>query len=524
MRYAFRTFLPGQFKVLALMVIVMFISATAPVAASLPATAPTADAATAPTADAVTEPAFLNVNPGIRIECGYSEVVALLRILSTASGIGRGSEALAAPFLGSEGIVNDFGAIMKSVNQGFYLLPGEGKASEREFRSTLDALMILASAARDLDEFMFTAQAVIPGKVAVNFRRVLESGLKLYGEIYGPSDTLTELHALKQKRKSDAEGFLAKVESMMVSVVPERAIRVMVVPVIHPGKKSGDEGKSHKFNLRSQSLGTLQILEVVRGGSAVDQLDVLIHEVCHYLFRHSSKMDDLLGRMKTLDQPWGAIAAVYFEEALVTALGNGLAPKYLEFVRKGDKSWYADEMIDGFARALYPDVEELFNNKRILNQDFAVRATELFKNRFPAALSSPAVILKEITIFFQAHSDLKKEMIHIFQRRAGSTSIMVSSPIDHPISREMFMERSGTMIFLLRHDEFDSLKGYDFQWFSDQNFSEKSGNIPMAAGRLENGKGVFVLVFDNLEELDQMVEHLGAMEKIPAEWIRVFRP
>lgn len=132
-----------------------------------------------------------------------------------------------------------------------------------------------------------------------------------------------------------------------------------------------------------RAVGRDLVVEVPEGQGPEAQVDVVVHELCHYFYDRGGVEHDAAFMTRffgTGDRhagpAWGLL-----NEGLATAIGEGLAMERLApdtFTRTLSKplGWYNDDRIDRFAKALYPDLRE------------AIRAGRTFRDLSPAMLSA----------------------------------------------------------------------------------------------------------------------------------------
>ena len=135
-------------------------------------------------------------------------------------------------------------------------------------------------------------------------------------------------------------------------------------------------------------------------------LGVAVHEMCHSIYDEQpvalqQSIDDwfMLSR-----SPYATHAYSYFNEGLATAIGNGWAYAQLNG-RPDEGAWYADEFIDGFARALYPLVVDYLEARRTIDRAFVDRAIAAFAKTFPNADRDFAVLVNAVGIYADTEDD-----------------------------------------------------------------------------------------------------------------------
>lgn len=154
-------------------------------------------------------------------------------------------------------------------------------------------------------------------------------------------------------------------------------------------------------------------------------LGVAVHEMCHSLYDEQPaelqrSIDDWFERSQS---PHAPHAYAFFNEALATAVGNGWAYERLNGYRD-DADWYADPVIDGYARAIYPLVVSYLDGGRTLDEAFVAGAVAAFAKTFPDADRDVDVLFNAVGIYADTEDDATLEALtgELFKRfRVGSS-------------------------------------------------------------------------------------------------------
>jgi hypothetical protein len=121
------------------------------------------------------------------------------------------------------------------------------------------------------------------------------------------------------------------------------------------------------------------IVESRRGESPADRLGVVIHEFVHYLYAQSpaERHEAMLAAFVRSERPWSLRAYNLINEAIASAIGNGIAEQrlqsereYLRYAALPD-SFYADYYVDTLAKALVPVMERRLATREPLGPGFA---------------------------------------------------------------------------------------------------------------------------------------------------------
>lgn len=121
------------------------------------------------------------------------------------------------------------------------------------------------------------------------------------------------------------------------------------------------------------------IVESRRGESPADRLGVIVHEFVHYLYAQSPTRhhEALLAAFVRSERPWSLRAYNLINEAIASAIGNGIAERRLQTEREYrgyaalPDSFYADYYVDTLAKALVPLMERRLARAEPLGPEFA---------------------------------------------------------------------------------------------------------------------------------------------------------
>lgn len=129
--------------------------------------------------------------------------------------------------------------------------------------------------------------------------------------------------------------------------------------------------------LHGRRLGSDIVLEVRPADTPPQRADVVAHEATHALEEAADLAGDVSLQAPMLAVATGTRGWELLDEGLATAIGQGVIaerwdPKFAESLHK-PQSWYVDEAIDPFAKALFPRVKAAMAAGRSLR----AMATEL---------------------------------------------------------------------------------------------------------------------------------------------------
>ncbi len=164
-----------------------------------------------------------------------------------------------------------------------------------------------------------------------------------------------------------------------------------------------------KESTSGQQLDNYAVSEFLINEDPKQRLDVVLHELCHFLFKSSESIKfaslkkDFSG-LKTL-QATGAHNIM--NETLAAAFGNGIVNKLLAPKDRWEKylahsnSFYNNYYIDTGAKAIMPWLEEqLAEGKTLYHPDFIPTYVAKLNERFGNKLESPKVLLSYMYFIF----------------------------------------------------------------------------------------------------------------------------
>lgn len=157
-----------------------------------------------------------------------------------------------------------------------------------------------------------------------------------------------------------------------------------------------------------QQIGARSVVEFVAGEQPEQRMDVVIHELCHYLFSRVPRE-----RLAALEAGFVARAAAgdasapaaynLLNEALATTFGNGIVvrafmtPAAYDTLIATERSLYANPWIDGAAKATLRWIEPwLAQGRAIDDPAFAPRFVAALDSAFGTRLQAPGPYLTRV--------------------------------------------------------------------------------------------------------------------------------
>jgi hypothetical protein len=389
-----------------------------------------------------------------------------------------------------------------------------GCSPDRSGLSTRERLSAAAMKASDVDDLLRRASGVVPPREVARLSHALGRFEPRFREELWPRS------AYLGSFREDLERFLEApptrhVFEMIVSFLearpdPSNPARISLVAIL-------EHGPTH-----AEAAGRHLLLEIRPRDRGRNQTQVLFHEFAHYLFRSLPAADRarIAGSFLT-EGAAGALAWLLLQEALPTALGQGVAQVRLAPVgfRAGDP-WYHREPVDAYAHALFPVVQRALANRRTLTDTFPAGA-------LTALAASPASRAPPVDHIGLAALAAPARRFPSLRRLAEP--IDFGSPFEVDLDRADaadFLSRFGCLplVVLATEDDWPGLRlpGAD-------RGALPAGILPLRAGvagmvvpaRRPSGSMALFLVAATPEGLNAVVDALLAMKRWPATPVEV---
>ncbi len=240
-----------------------------------------------------------------------------------------------------------------------------------------EKVMSVAADCNTIEEFLLKIKCILENEKYNRLERIFDHFEANYERLVW-EPRLEELQ--RQVERAQALALQSRLNERLGSVrkfmrapwVPGLPITVCFLPLPPPDI---DDPRMH-----GQCLGRVQLIELMPGKKCKQsQLDVVFHEACHAIWETRSDKETIV--KADFEKVDGAFAYAELNEAMATALGQGWFYK-LAF-GKGKRKWYLDAVIDKYAKALYGLIIEYLEGGKEMDEEFAWRATKIFKKRFP---------------------------------------------------------------------------------------------------------------------------------------------
>jgi hypothetical protein len=317
-------------------------------------------------------------------------------------------------------------------------------ASRRQYRSTYDLIKIALVNADNFEDFRSRSMGILPIENQEKLILILKETEKYFDRLIWNkyqesfSKNIIALAAYKQP----ASDIFARFNYFYNSTWPQSTpFIVSLYPI--PGKKGITTATPHANSLILGVLADTSRHETMIG--------VVLHEICHVLYdeQSASFQHKISQFFKNNPSKYTPHAYTFFDEGLATALGNGWAYKQLSG-KLDTKDWYNNEYINGFAKALYPTVEDYLENKKQIDQTFVDAAVAIFEHTFPKSTADYGILLNKVNIYNDAPTDHERNVIFSkINPKFQLSNSNFSSPILDPLSIEDIKNSKNTQLIII---------------------------------------------------------------------------
>lgn len=347
-----------------------------------------------------------------------------------------------------QGMVKAYGSLMEDTPNSYEF---KDKAGVRGLNLNQE-IITLAAECSSLPELFDK----LNGKVKEQDLQTLKKVLEYFAPIYHSVVYEPRLASLKQQLAEFEKGTasskmierLAAVQQFMKSPWNrEIPFTIVLLPLPEGGHSTHGE-----------SLGVVQVVELMPKMQFKDHADVVFHEACHALWGVKTDLDQVKSSFDGLDG--GKTAYSELNEGMATALGQGWFTK--EAFGKSSKNWYNDEIISGYAHVLMPVLVDYLNINKPIDGEFALRATEAFNNRF-VNVESTIKNTGSFCVVAKSIDDPSKFRASLWALLPRLHSYSASEPLTSPESIKSFKEdNSEHKAFLLSANDLHQMRNFGF--------------------------------------------------------------
>lgn len=399
--------------------------------------------------------------------------------------------------------IKKFRDIILSLPQNLY--QGKNFTEGSPKYKTTSLFYYYAASSKSPEEFKFLLSSIIPDKKLKDFFEAIDYFLPIYEELYykkGEKDLKRMVEKVNEE-KDGYEELLEQVSYLYNPLLPDNEIKIILVPLYI----AQDERADYKgLSIEAQSIGNLQILEtILPSKNTLDVKTVGVHEIIHYYQELSPENITFQEEMKKCDPLFGKLSASYINEGMATAIqaySSYLSEKKIDF----KEEWYGDKIIDGYSKELYPIISEYIKEEKVIDRPLAVKAVELFKNKFPDGPAMKQIVFQEINIMTVSLNIM--DVMPAISRTTRSTSIYGNEPLNGKDIPKTY-EKNCTQIFVLKPGEIDKLDTFNLSGIEEiRNTIEKNKNFAFSV--FDKKRGIFNIVFicQDCKKLNEIMKKL----------------
>lgn len=375
--------------------------------------------------------------------------------------------------------------------------------NRRQYRSTYDLIVIALVSSRDFQEFRNKTIGILPNSEQEKLLHVLEEAEKIYDVILW-NDYQDKLKEQLQKiaiYKNQSSEIFSTIHTFYGSNwSKEIPFIVSLYPI--PGAKGNTTATPHTNSL---CVGVLTDEK-----DYVGRIGVVLHEMCHVLYDEQSKelQHQIELYFNQSSSPYASFAYNFFDEGLATAIGNGWA--YQKINGSLDtQSWYDNEYIDGFAKELFPLVEEYIGKNNSIDKVFVDKAISIFSKKFPNSITDYGILLNKVSIYNDGESEAERSLlfntIGSFFQVSNST---FSSPITDPISLTYLKEDNKTQLIVIDKNHKTNQKAL-LKIFPNLTKSAFQPNTIIAFQDAKN-RAILIINADSMVEVQNLLKTMKA--------------
>jgi len=280
-----------------------------------------------------------------------------------------------------------------------------------------------------------------------------------------------------------------------------------------------DRPESASHQSYGEQVGGVSLIEVIKGERATRRIDVVIHELCHYLFSVSrpQTIAGLQARFLASKVPGALGAYRLFDEAVATALGNGVVASVAdrkEFDRRFAKpqGFYNDADIDRSAKALYPLF--LRGGLKLSDEDFIERYLEVFTKEYGETLAAPRLAMFHLLMFVDQRLSLDVERALSAAFHVNTSSSLIGLPEEPEVDRWYAAGAGhGTGLFIVTPEALGELVKKKLITPADQKALLEAKAGAMVGKPRGNGDWLYVVVAPDQAALERSFAALAQAQK-----------
>lgn len=277
-------------------------------------------------------------------------------------------------------------------------------------------------------------------------------------------------------------------------------------------------------NLNGEQVENQSLIEIKANSKPDEHLDVVIHELSHYLFARMAPAREaqLIEAFGQLQQPQAIGAYNLLNEVMATCIGNALLNKMLMSPERFERylttpgSFYNDAWIDPLAKASYQRVGSALQSGQSLSDPAFIRDyLQLAQASLGPQLAQPTLLLRSMVAAYQ-DPDMAEQMSQLQRRLRVGVNYGANALDTHAQGAfKDFPALSG--VLLVKHQQLPLLKEWTgiigpatLQALQSQSAGGKS---LIYAYQRSPQSYIFILVAPQAADFKALIEKLATTEK-----------
>lgn len=275
-----------------------------------------------------------------------------------------------------------------------------------------------------------------------------------------------------------------------------------------------------------QQVEGTSVVEFLPDERPEDRIDVVIHELCHFLFDSSpdAAFAELQKRFLIRGQASAIAAYNLLNEALATALGNGMigravmGPQRFAVWQSQEGSFYNNPNIDRAGKALLPLLDGwLAEDRTMFDSLFVDTYLQTLEKAFGPSLAAPQLLLSEMYLMSDARlgTGLRhnvRRTLHVAsmysEQAAWSEPGLLADYRKHPRLNALFLVHSENVKELATHGVLPAAE--------TQAIATRVARDGQALYAFERSPGAysFILVAKDAETVQKLLDELAAAKEV----------
>ncbi len=388
-----------------------------------------------------------------KVEIRTSKIHGFYDFIETISGKPHHSDIILKFF--QESVYNDAKTKqwISEIQHAQESMPGfsfNGFPSSRKSGADVELLFDIQSIfSKDLNDFSTRTLGMMPESDHAHFFAAAKNILPIYEKlIWNPSfAALTQYKKklIQVSKKAKIDELFKKAVQFYGSDWPnDQPFVISLYPT--PGKKGATS---------SSSLGATESVGVMMSDHDFEgTFGVMFHELCHSLY--SAQPIDFQFKLEkmflNLDSNYSAGTYRLLNEGLATALGNGYAFKSATG-KIESHSWYNNQYINAFSKAIYPLVEEYLQKNKTIDEEFVKKSISVLETTQSKILNEYDFFIQWLLMAHDAKTVNTKTLREMTSKEFRMSSRDMNSPINTDETLKMVTSSRDALFVVFSYDE-----------------------------------------------------------------------